>query len=136
MPEYTPTAFPQENPSLCRNNKVKSVYEYIFSNNRIVMPDSPSPCRKETEGVIKFSGALDVYRLDDIYNCLKDSLLSGQDLTLDCLDIKHMDTAAIQIFITFRRSFPKEYKLTFINIPPALEQAWEIIGVKQVILKE
>ncbi len=81
-------------------------------------------------------GEIDVYDLDNLYDCLKNRLMQGQDLTIDCQEVVQMDTLAIQLLVAFKRSFTEKQKLTLMNIPAALERAWEIMGVKQILLKE
>ena len=100
------------------------------------MADTYSPCQEQAEGIIKLSGEIGVHHLDDLYECLKDRFVLEQDLTIDCQEVVQMDTAAIQVLIAFKKSLAKGHKLTIKNISPALEKVWEIIGVKQIFLKE
>lgn len=99
------------------------------------MADTYFPCQEQAEGGIKLRGGIDIHHLDDLYDCLKDRLVLEQDLTIDCQEVVQMDTAAIQVLIAFKKSFPEGHKLTIKNISPALEKVWEIIGVKQMFLK-
>ena len=100
------------------------------------MADAYSPCEEQAEGIIKLRGEIGVHHLDDLYECLKDRFVLEQDLTIDCQEVVQMDTAAIQVLMAFKKSLTEGHRLTIKNIPPDLEKVWEIIGVKQMLLKE
>jgi len=59
------------------------------------------------EGVYKFSGEIDIYDLEDFYQILTE-LFPKEKIILDFGDVRSMDTAALQLLISFKKSLPKE----------------------------
>lgn len=98
------------------------------------MSDCEPAIQKDQTSVVKLGDQLDLNHLEELYKNLK-PYYAARDLVLDFSEILDMDTAAIQLLIAFKKSFPASHSLTFKNISPGLENVWEMIGVRKILLK-
>lgn len=92
--------------------------------------------REETkEYVLKLSGDVDIHHLEDFHNALKEHYPLEQDLVLDCGDLVQMDTAAVQLLLAFKKSLSSGRHLTIKNLSSYVEQTWDMMGVKPMLLR-
>ena len=84
------------------------------------------------EGVYKFSGEIDIYDLEDFYQILTE-LFPKEAIILDFGDVRSMDTAALQLLISFKKSLPKERKFKIAHFHPALEKMLTISGLSRYL---
>ncbi|MFH1148192.1 MAG: STAS domain-containing protein [Pseudomonadota bacterium] len=87
------------------------------------------------EDVLKLSGDVDIHHLEAFHNALKERYPLERDLVLDCTDLVQMDTAGIQLLLAFKKSLPPGRRLTVRNLSSYLEEALDMMGVKQVLLR-
>lgn len=85
------------------------------------------------DNTYKFSGEIDIYDLDEFHGILT-KLSSKETILLDFRKVANMDTAALQLLISFKKSLPRKCKFKIVGFHPSLEKVLTISGLSRYLM--
>ena len=87
---------------------------------------------KVKDGVYSFSGPLTIHHIEDLKKTLE-QFLKEQDLTLILEDVTDIDTAAIQLLVSFKKTYEKSKNKLSIQTNAFVREAFNILGLRTLI---
>ena len=86
---------------------------------------------KDKKGIIVITGILNIANAEALYTELQELDKEEVSVTIDCSGVTAIDTAALQLFIAFKRSFLEMSRpITYIT-SPAIDEALALSGLKK-----
>ncbi|HIC91426.1 MAG TPA: anti-sigma factor antagonist [Syntrophaceae bacterium] len=87
---------------------------------------------EDTKGTVSFSGELNIHNLEKLRDKLNRYLREGRDLFFDFKRVTIIDTAAIQLLISFKKSCDRVNKRLTIELSPTIQKTLETMGIRGV----
>lgn len=87
---------------------------------------------EDGKGTVSFSGELNIHSLERLRDKLNRYLKEGKDLIFDFKGVTIMDTAAIQLLISFKKSYDRANKRLTIELNPTVQKTLETMGARSV----
>lgn len=82
----------------------------------------------------QLNGELNLSTLEEFYAFLVDHLKKKTKMTFDFSGLATIDTAAIQLLISFKKSLDKGVSLTIVNVNETIIKTMKLIGMKEYFL--
>lgn len=86
----------------------------------------------DEKGRVGFSGELNIHNLEKLRDKLNRYLKEGKDLVFDFKRVTIIDTAAIQLLISFKKSYDRANKRLTIGLNPTVQKTLKTMGVQKV----
>ena len=91
---------------------------------------------QDKKGTYHFQGELSIHDLDELKDFLEKSLKGGkkEEVAISLSKVEFIDTAALQLLISFKRWLEPDVKLRISDISAEVEDILSLCGLKAALL--
>jgi anti-anti-sigma factor len=89
---------------------------------------------QDDHGIYHLHGELSIHELDDLRGFLERFLEEEQETAISLAKVRFIDTAALQLFIAFKKQFQPDAKLRISDISSEVEKILSLCGLKTALL--
>jgi len=84
---------------------------------------------KIKNGLYSFSGPLTIHQIEDLKNVLE-QFLKEKNITLILEEVTEIDTAAIQLLVSFKKTYEKTNDRLSVRANESVQEALNILGLQ------
>lgn len=91
---------------------------------------------QDKQGIYHLKGELSIHGLDELKDFLESCLKSGeeQEIAISLAKVEFIDTAALQLLISFKEWLEPEVKLRISTLSPEVADILSLCGLKAALL--
>ena len=92
--------------------------------------------KQDEEGTHHITGELTIHEIDDLKEFLEACFGAGQveEIAVSLSEVRFMDTAALQLFIVFRKWLEPEVRFRIADVSAEVEEILKLCGLKAALL--